>query len=750
MTRAARFTIALCLTVAIAHCGGDDASNNHQSSAGTGGIIQSPAGGRISGGTGYAGALAGGSAGQSGSSNDAGHSGSGTNTGGADLGGHAGAVDAGHSGSGPSDVGAGGTGGTGEPGVGPVQAIGVGYEHACALRSGRVYCWGVNRSGQLGDGTTSDSAVPVRVRDLENVAAISVGFFHTCALADGRIWCWGLNMSGQLGDGTQTNASRPILMDSLKFGITSVAAGAAHTCALADGVAYCWGGNAQGQLGDNTRTSGMTPKQILGFGSSVTTISAGEYQTCAVSSGDVWCWGQLPNAGFSLVPKKAEGITGVSQVSAGGDFTCALANGSAFCWGDNTYGALGTNSAESTATPVPVYGLSQETSKISAASSRACAIVSGSGYCWGYNMRAEVGDLSTEMRRAPRLVWGLDSQVSDLSTGVAGTCAIANGRAYCWGLIGHGLFPKLIGRDGDVAEAESVCRNGPSPADPGTSENVDAECSAPRTRAWARWPMPNAPCEGLPNPRNLTALSVAGGEVVVDHVTGLVWEREPTPNSVTNWQNVKARCEALTLGGYCDWRLPSRIELLSLLELRGRSWPFELTPFTNFYQGSYWTASEADMETAFSINFTHGYTSRHGRIGSSMASRCVRGGPPVPTNTSEHYRTENGTVRDLWTGLIWRAPAAPSAMPFRNAVDYCSAAGNGSRLPTVLELQTLVDESRTSPKIDEATFPSVGPDSYWSSTTYPETVSVAWYVDFDTGTSDTTSIDAPLHVLCVQ
>ena len=288
------------------------------------------------------------------------------------------------------------------PGISGAVAVQASIRYNCALlASGTVECWGDDGFGQLGDGSTEDSAVPVRVSGITNAISISTGGSHACALlASGGVDCWGRNVGGALGNGSVIDSHVPVAVRGLT-GAVGVSAGFIQdeTCAvLASGRVYCWGSNGSGQLGNGTH-------------------------------------------GKSTVPVRVRGITNAIQVAANGSHVCAvLASGTVDCWGRNDVGQLGNGTTRAAALPVRVKGIADAKAVAVATRGYSCALLrSGSVKCWGHDEKGQLGGgRASRGSLVPVGVVGVRHAVS-ITTGAGHACSLlADGGADCWGYNDYG------------------------------------------------------------------------------------------------------------------------------------------------------------------------------------------------------------------------------------------------------------------------------------------------------------------------
>ena len=321
-----------------------------------------------------------------------------------------------------------------------LTAISAGATHSLALcADGTLAAWGYNRSGQLGNGSTTQSPVPVAVHTAgvlagKNVKAIAAGRHHSLALcSDGALVAWGQNVFGQLGNGSTVDSpvdsAMPVAVDTngVLAGqtVTAISAGAYHNLALcADGTLVAWGDNSYGQLGNNGTAIGPMPVAVDTTGAlagkTIIAISAGAQHSLALcADGTLAAWGynirgQLGNntTKNSHVPVavNSSGVLAgktVIAIAAGAQHSLALcADNTIAAWGLNFDGQLGGNSTAQSNVPVSVTAAKVLAGKtvttITAGEYHSLALCSdGTLAAWGYNNGGQLGNDSTTGSTVP-------------------------------------------------------------------------------------------------------------------------------------------------------------------------------------------------------------------------------------------------------------------------------------------------------------------------------------------------------------
>jgi alpha-tubulin suppressor-like RCC1 family protein len=269
--------------------------------------------------------------------------------------------------------------------MGPVSQISMLPDGACAIskNDSKIYCWGTNSYGSLGNGGTDVNKIykPTKIAsDLTFSEIATVGGYSTCAISkeENKLYCWGDNRYGEIGIADhKTDIYKPTEI-SLPDGVNKfikVSAGEGHICAIADtGNTYCWGRNKVGQLGNGTKDNQFDSPQLVNSDIKFKEILAVGDLTCGISkdSTAVYCWGQNANNGGSLgdgitiqsnTPIKAKlpdnlkiiKIVAYNISLNNSSKICALAEtGEEYCWGNNSYGLLGIGSRAPAALPTQV------------------------------------------------------------------------------------------------------------------------------------------------------------------------------------------------------------------------------------------------------------------------------------------------------------------------------------------------------------------------------------------------------------
>ena len=256
------------------------------------------------------------------------------------------------------------------------------------------------------------------------------------------------------------------------------------------------------------------------------------------------------------------------------------------------------------------------------------------------------------------------------------------------------------------------------------------------------------------NPPAYTKLDASGNDLahsatswvmVRDNVTGLIWEVKADDGSIhdrdnrytwydsnpatnggsagtsgsgTDTEDFIAALNAAGFGGYSDWRLPTSKELRGIVDYGRFNPSIDTAYFPQTVASCYWSSTPYanGIDVAWCMNFLYGF----GSHGDKSLDNCVRA---VRGEQTQSAFTDNadGTVTDTSSGLMWQQATAPGTYTWTQALSYCDGLSLGGhtdwRLPTIKELDSIVDLMRFNPSSDTSYFPDTVASYYWSSTT---------------------------------
>ncbi len=325
-----------------------------------------------------------------------------------------------------------------------VTSAEAGDTHSCAVASDeRIYCWGANESGELGDGSTiSRFTADVPVVGIDDARSVASGIRFSCAIRGaGTVWCWGED------PGSDASSNIPFQVPDISDA-TAITAGGAFACALRAGRdVACWGNGQAGQLGNGVyeNNSGVPiPQAVVGI-DSARAIASGWNHTCALlADRTIWCWGANGDGATafgplgdgssevrSSTPVQVADIDDAVAIAAGGWSTCAIrAGGDLWCWGHGERGTLGDGNAANSFTPVRVVGI-DDARLITVDRWHACAQRSdGTTWCWG---DVRWGDLDPALDRLTPVEGRRTRDSVLISTGRNLLLVDPSGRLWQWG-----------------------------------------------------------------------------------------------------------------------------------------------------------------------------------------------------------------------------------------------------------------------------------------------------------------------------
>lgn len=297
--------------------------------------------------------------------------------------------------------------------------------YVCAAASGEGgYCWGSGGSGELGNGisghgSADNVSIPTPITGGGTIGTVSIGGVNGgCAVTLTKsAMCWGAGVWGRLGNGSETDTNVPVAVSGgLSFDALSTSF--SGTCGISAGSAYCWGIYSILGLGASsapdtcsvTVACARTPFAVSGGLVFRPIMALDGNVACAVGTDDkAYCWGSgfvgNGSMGAAAPTPVSGGLSFTSLASAGDSGHCGIAaGGAAYCWGQNSNGRFGNGTTSDATVPTAVNG-GHAFTQLSMSMDHTCGVATdGNAWCWGGNDMGELGDRTTTPSTTPMRV----------------------------------------------------------------------------------------------------------------------------------------------------------------------------------------------------------------------------------------------------------------------------------------------------------------------------------------------------------
>ena len=320
--------------------------------------------------------------------------------------------------------------------TGQYHTIGVEY-------NGHLWGWGYNMFGQLGVNSNSSYSTPVAILGvLKTFCQIASGDYHTSSIdKNGKVWGWGYNFYGQLGINSQVCKNTPVAVVGVVKTFCQISAGLRHTIGIdKNGKVWGWGQNVNGQLGINSVVSKSTPTAILGVSKTFCKIYTNQYHTMAIDNYNrIWGWGRLDYLGVNLsgniLTPILISLSPTNFISAGNQHSMGLkSDGLLFTWGDNTYGQIGNNTIVNACFPT-IYPTQKTFCTIASAQYHTLGIdKNGKIWTWGLNAKGQLGDNTIISKNSPVNLLGVNKTFCQIVGGANHSAGLDRyGKIWNWG-----------------------------------------------------------------------------------------------------------------------------------------------------------------------------------------------------------------------------------------------------------------------------------------------------------------------------